>query len=195
MEPKRGTSREDESGAGPGGRRSIVPASILLAVVVGLLVLGAVLQGGSTEPREPVGVWQQTEPAGPAAVEARPAEPPPAPELRAIPPEPASGSGTRDLERRVLADTLRLGHHARAWTLQLMVACDPENARKRLLAAGGAGEFFLLPVRLGGRSCFRACWGRYPTREAALAARDVPPALRLGLEAPPHVRAVTEVLP
>ncbi len=61
------------------------------------------------------------------------------------------------------------------WTFQVLLACQPgtvERAYRKVIDPG----LVLLPARLAdGRSCYRVCWGTFPSREAAAASlRDVP---------------------
>jgi hypothetical protein len=62
-------------------------------------------------------------------------------------------------------------------TLQLMIACEPETLRTARARAGASAPLFVLPVTIKERSCYRACWGVYDSKEAALAAvAGLPPA-------------------
>ena len=61
------------------------------------------------------------------------------------------------------------------FSLQVLVACAPENVQKAVSAVP-AQELFILPVNVKGRACYRLCWGVYdgrPAAEAALASLPV----------------------
>ena len=62
------------------------------------------------------------------------------------------------------------------FTLQLMIACEAETVRNVRAGAGGGGQLFILPFNFKGRSCYRPCWGVYPSREAAREALQTIPA-------------------
>lgn len=55
-----------------------------------------------------------------------------------------------------------------AFTLQLMIACQPDTVKRARAQAGNDAMLFVLPFTYKGQSCFRACWGIYPDRQAAL---------------------------
>ena len=55
------------------------------------------------------------------------------------------------------------------FSLQVLVACAPENVQKAVTAVP-AEELFILPVNVKGRACYRLCWGVYDSRPAAEAA-------------------------
>jgi hypothetical protein len=56
------------------------------------------------------------------------------------------------------------------FTLQLMIACQPETVTRARAESGDEGSLFVLPYAYKGQSCFRACWGIYSDSEAARAA-------------------------
>ncbi len=207
---KRGTT--DEAGdPGDDWKRFAAAGGLLLLVLV-ILVLGAMLERDPDDPSrragsstvtiersagEGVPAVPATEPldvpvedAAPAPVERAPAVPAPA----ATPAPPPAGPSSSDLVERARADARRIGA-GDGWTLQLLVACDPQNAAKRVAQGGPAEQLYVLPRMLDGRSCFRLCWGRYPSREAALAARDLPSGLRESLDEAPQPRRIADVLP
>lgn len=67
-----------------------------------------------------------------------------------------------------------------SFSVQVLVACAPENVQKAISAVN-APELFILPTRVQGRTCFRVCWGVYESRAAAEAAvASVPAYFRQG---------------
>ncbi len=65
------------------------------------------------------------------------------------------------------------------FTMQLMIACEIDTLRSARASAGDRGSLFFVPFSFKGRDCFRVCWGAYPSRSRAIAARsDLPPAFR-----------------
>ena len=55
-------------------------------------------------------------------------------------------------------------------------------------------SFHVLPLYHHDQACYRICWSRYDTREAARRAGDLPAGLR-SLEARPLPKPLSEVLP
>jgi septal ring-binding cell division protein DamX len=94
---------------------------------------------------------------------------------------------------RAFATSLRPGARGR-FTLQVLVACAPENVQKAVSAVP-AKELLVLPVDLKGRACYRLCWGVYDSRPAAEAALGtLPPYFRQG-GASPRLSPLAELLP
>jgi septal ring-binding cell division protein DamX len=94
---------------------------------------------------------------------------------------------------RAFAASLAPGARGR-FTLQVLVACAPENVRKAVSAVS-APELLLLPVDLKGRACYRLCWGVYDSRPAAEAALgSLPSYFRQG-GGSPRVSPLVELLP
>jgi hypothetical protein len=60
------------------------------------------------------------------------------------------------------------------FSIQILVACSTETIQKANQSVPG-DELYILPVAFKGRSCYRLCWGSYPTEEAAAAALRVLP--------------------
>jgi len=56
------------------------------------------------------------------------------------------------------------------YTLQLMIACEVDTLKTARADSGERGSLYFLPYSLKGRDCYRACWGGYPSKEAAAAA-------------------------
>ena len=94
---------------------------------------------------------------------------------------------------RAFAASLRPGARGR-FTLQVLVACAPENVQKAVSAVP-APELLVLPLDLKGRACYRLCWGVYDSRPAAEAALGtLPPYFRQG-GASPRLSPLVEILP
>ena len=63
------------------------------------------------------------------------------------------------------------------FTIQIQILCDPGNL-DQLVRSGGSNVWFV-PQSLGGRSCYRVFYGRFPDRDAAQRAlATVPAAIR-----------------
>ena len=54
------------------------------------------------------------------------------------------------------------------FTVQFELVCQTSSLAKAV-QAGGANVWFV-PISYRGQSCYRVFWGRFPTREAAMAA-------------------------
>jgi septal ring-binding cell division protein DamX len=80
------------------------------------------------------------------------------------------------------------------FSLQVLVACDPENVQKALTAVPAA-ELFILPVNVKGRGCYRLCWGVYDSRPAAEAALSALPSYFRQGGAAPRLSPLAELLP
>ncbi|HXB54609.1 MAG TPA: DUF4388 domain-containing protein [Vicinamibacteria bacterium] len=66
------------------------------------------------------------------------------------------------------------------FSIQILVACSTETIQKANQSVPG-DELYILPVTFKGRSCYRICWGTYPTEEAAAAGlRALPEYFRRG---------------
>jgi len=178
-------------------RRRLIAAGSLTVAVSVVLVSGAILRTDApfaemtvpvSEPPPAPGVTEE-----PATVEietistpapdtqptaAAPATP------RSSPRAPTAGA----LGERAAADRERLLDSGESYTVQLMVSCDPDNARRVLGLIGGTSRLYVLPVELDGKACYRLCWGSYPTRESAERATDIPASFDS-----PRVRAVGEL--
>jgi hypothetical protein len=69
-----------------------------------------------------------------------------------------------------------------AFTVQVVVACQVETIRNSFRRFGAERKVFAVPLQLKGRSCFRVCFGLFPTGdEAQSAIRALPPALQRDL--------------
>jgi septal ring-binding cell division protein DamX len=144
---------------------------------------------------EPTPAPTPTPRAGPTAT------PAPTPTPRATPVAPPAGGDARALlAQGALPDAARAFAAALAprasgrFSLQVLVACAPENVQKAV-AAVPAEDLFILPVTVKGRDCYRMCWGVYDSRPAAEAALSgLPPYFRQG-GASPRVSPLAELLP
>ncbi len=116
---------------------------------------------------------------------------PPRPDQNAeTPPEVArqeAPGGARFADAQRLVDTGQIDVAAAAFrglvieegpdsfTLQLLIACDPETIRHARAATPKDSPLFVVPFAMQGRSCYRACWGMYRAKAAALAAASTLP--------------------
>jgi septal ring-binding cell division protein DamX len=137
----------------------------------------------------------------PAPTPASTRPPAPASAPRPTPAPAAPGADARALLRqgslpdaaRAFATSMAPAAQGR-FSLQLLVACAPENVQKAL-AAVPAEELFILPVNLKGRACFRLCWGVYDSRSAAEAAAAALPSYFRQGGASPRLSPLSELLP
>jgi len=140
--------------------------------------------------------------ASPALTAIAKATPAPAsPGAAAKPGPPGSAVDARALMRqgalsdaaRAFAASLTPGARSR-FSLQVLVACAPENVQKAI-AAVPRDELFIVPVSVKGKECYRVCWGEYESRPAAEAAlRTLPAYFRQG-GAAPRLAPLAELLP
>jgi hypothetical protein len=151
--------------------------------------------------------------SAPAPTAAPPATPPatpaatPTPTPRVTPtPRAAPASAPSAGEARALLTQGALPEAARAFaaqvapgargrfSLQVLVACAPENVQKAV-AAVPSEDLFILPVNVKGRACYRLCWGVYGSRpEAEAALAGLPSYFREG-GAVPRLSPLAELLP
>jgi hypothetical protein len=116
------------------------------------------------------------------------AGPPPAGDARALLTQGALPDAARAFAAQM---TLRASGR---FSLQVLVACAPENVQKAV-AAVPAEELFILPVDVKGRACYRLCWGVYDNRPAAEAALSSLPAYFRQGGATPRLSPLAELLP
>ena len=180
MASRRSRRRRENDGA-PEDWRRVLPVGGLIAAVLITLALGAALRTDSQAPAT------GSSPASPAV---------PAPS--AAKPETRSGGAPEDspldLDQRAASDARRIRSSSAEWTLQFMLACDPVNIRPRIALLTDQPDFFLLPKQHDGQPCFRLCWGRFRSREQALATTDYPRALH-EIEEPPQALPIAKALP
>jgi len=166
----------------------------LIAAVAGTLIVGAVLQTDDVrlDGSPPAGFVEFVETPQPAAGDEPAAELDdghalePAGHLDEGEPAFAEVPVLDELARRADADSRRM-EQASGWTLQFMMACDPANVRPRMQSLGDEADFYILPTFFDDRPCFRVCWGIYPSREAARAARALPASLLAVTDTPQPV--------
>jgi hypothetical protein len=167
--------------------KQLLSAGSVVVAVVGTLIIAWALQSDSEEPAAQMVIEASMpdhqfpapmpeEEIEPAEAEKFPAESAPAPPPDSGPepaPEPAvTLSG--DLSERARLDRQRMRAAGEGWTLQFATLCSRESTERKLAALSGYERFYLLPARVNDRACHRLCWGLYPSREAALAARGLP---------------------
>ncbi len=73
-----------------------------------------------------------------------------------------------DRAARLFQDLVRT-ERTGGFTLQLMIACETDNVQRAHSQSGDDGMMYVLPFSYKGRSCYRACWGLYSSRDAAQA--------------------------
>jgi hypothetical protein len=66
--------------------------------------------------------------------------------------------------------------HPEQYTLQVLIACEPDTLAKIRDRVNPSNSLFLAPVQVRGRGCYRVCWGVHPSRDAAEASRSTLPA-------------------
>jgi len=66
--------------------------------------------------------------------------------------------------------------HPDRYTLQVLIACEPDTLAKIHRGVDPSTSLFLAPVQVRGRACYRVCWGVHRDRDAAEAARATVPA-------------------
>jgi len=163
----------------------------LATAVAGVLLLGALLRADSPGvPDTPARTMGQ------GVAPAFAADPPPAAPGRsaAVRFEPTAEATAEDpLTRRVARDLNRLARRGPDWTAQLAILCRTSGAEEVLGRFETHSEFYLLPAMHEQAACFRVCWGRYPSQEAAKQASDLPDELR-ALQPAPLPKSLAEVL-
>ena len=181
--------------------RHLLVVGLPVGVVLVILILGAVLQSGSSTsdaelrpldpelPLPPPPAYEQP-PMGDSALDenlleeepveqVRPAEPAPAPPAPRPARRPHGDAALEELARRVEDDLVRLHDTGATWTAQIGVFCDDQQVSAKLRRFANEPDFYLLPALLKDeRACYRICWGDYATRDAAVQARGLPAALR-----------------
>ncbi|MCU0232369.1 MAG: hypothetical protein MUC67_13545 [Acidobacteria bacterium] len=116
------------------------------------------------------------ESAPPAAGTPRDPEPSvparPAPAEASLRREGTEGASVRALvEAGRLEDAANVGQQAAVaapWSLQVLLACDPNNVR-RAFQGSPSGPLNLVRAEVDGRACWRLLYGAYPDRASAVA--------------------------
>jgi septal ring-binding cell division protein DamX len=178
-------------------RRRLIAAGSLSVAVTVVLIFGAILRTDAPFAEMTVPVTEEVPTPGvteePATAEIG-AISTPAPAAQPSAAAPARAQSSRraptgdTLGERAAADRERLLDSGGSYTVQLMVSCDPDNARRVLGLIGGTSRLHVLPVELDGNACYRLCWGSYSTRENAENATDIPTSFES-----PRVRAIGEL--
>ncbi len=120
---------------------------------------------------------------------------------------PPFGAADRFFEARERLDAGDYGAAAASWldmvaqekknafTLQIAIACAEESVRKAARRTRGSATFFTVPFPLAGKSCYRLCWGAYPTLEKAQAAKSSVPSFFLSEGGKPVVVSLGKLSP
>lgn len=177
--------------AGFAGWRESLPALGLLGLVVGVLLLTWALRAPGSAEAIRVEEIPPPEPPATATEDEAAAEPT---EVAAQDPENGRGLGD-DPYGRALVDGERLRQRGTEWTAQILFSCDADNARAMIARFGGDPRLYVLPAESRGASCFRLCWGTYPTADDARRADGLPPDVRAMLGGPPSPKDVASVVP
>jgi Domain of unknown function (DUF4388) len=131
--------------------------------------------------------------------EATPGTPPPQPSLAVMP-----GSFR---EARARLDAGEFAAAAREWagalgedsaagfTLSIAIACRDDSLRKAAARTDPSSRFFVLPFALQERSCYRLCWGVYPSLEEAQSDRTSVPGFFLEEGGRPVVVSLRRAIP
>ena len=167
--------------------KHLLIAGGLAGAVLGTLILGAVLR---VEPND--SGLTVIERVDSAAVDPTVESPPPAADVQ-TPAAPRPSAGDRPAARAI-KDAGRLSRAADRWTLQFMVTCTPQTAADVLERLAADSEMYMLPLMLNDQPCLRICWGNFASRDRAVAANGIPPALT-ALNADPIPRPIVGLLP
>jgi len=84
---------------------------------------------------------------------------------------------------------------ARAFTIQIAIACQEETLGKAARRTSGSEPFFVLPFSLGGRPCYRLCWGLFDSLDAAQGSRSTVPSFFLAEGGQPVAVSLRKALP
>lgn len=176
----------DPALAGALDRRRAIVAGAVIVAVAGTLIVAAVLQtrpeaDSQVELPEPVPDVE----TGETGLDSLPEEAPAAFSQSEPPP-----SVSDPMASRAAADLRRLQASGGDWTLQFASLCDRGRVRSLVASLEGQEQFYLVPSD----DCFKLWWGRFATREQAIAARGVPDALS-SLTKSLYPRRIAESLP
>jgi septal ring-binding cell division protein DamX len=202
--------------------KHLISAGSIVVAVVGTLIIAWALQSEPSDrqdrmvienpmpdhqfpsplPPQEVESADELEPAGESAHAAatepqRDADDANRPQAEAEPaPEPAverPATLSADLHQRAKEDLARMKAAGSGYTLQFASLCNSDSVKSALQRLYGYENFYLIPVTSGERRCHRLCWGIYPSREGALAARGIPGAMR-AIEKSPLPKALDKVV-
>jgi hypothetical protein len=122
-------------------------------------------------------------------------------------PAPSFSAAGRFVEARGHLDQGKYRDAAAAWlatvqeekskrfTLQIAIACQEETLKTAAARTRGSVSFFAVPFDLGGKSCFRLCWGAYETVEQAQSDKNAVPSFFLNEGGKPVVVSLGKLLP
>jgi hypothetical protein len=119
--------------------------------------------------------------------------PPPAAAAPAANAQALLRQGALDQAARAFAASLAPDAPGR-FSVQVLMACAPENVRKAVDAVP-SDELFILPVSFRGRPCYRVCWGVYESRPAAESGLLRLPEYFRQAGITPRISALPELLP
>jgi septal ring-binding cell division protein DamX len=192
-------------------RRHLLTVGLPVALVLATLVLGALLQSGRGSTSDSAVLDEEAPLPPPPSYEQRwsdsaldenplevdpremPEDQPPAATAPAPtrPPQPAEGVSR--LARKVMRDVERLQATGDPWTAQIGVYCDDQRVDQLARRFADEDRFYLLPVLLEERACFRICWGHFTDRDrASQVAGSLPAPFRGEKPIPRRVAAVLE---
>lgn len=133
----------------------------------------------SVNPDVPTGLQKKNPASAPAERTARLAPQPP---TRIKPSEKESGlpdlrSAIRQgrLPHAALVYRQYFSRHPAKYSISLEVACRVNTVIRAFTEVDPAGEMFILPTRIGDRSCFAVLWGSYRTLQEARAGKTSVP--------------------
>ena len=84
---------------------------------------------------------------------------------------------------------------SKRFTLQIAIACQEETLRTAAARTRGSASFFAVPFDLGGKPCFRMCWGAYETVEEAQSDKNTVPSFFLDEGGRPVVVSFGKLFP
>jgi len=182
-------------------RRRLIAAGSLSVAVTVVLVFGAILRTDApfaemtvpvTEEVRTPGVTEELETTESGTISTPAPDTQPTAAAPAKPPSSRRATTGGALGERAAADRERLLDSGGSYTVQLMVACDPDKALGVLGLADETAPLYALPYEKDGKACYRLFWGSYATRESAERADDLPDSI--GSQFPDMwVRAVGEL--
>lgn len=155
---------------GRGGRGWLAAAALLL---VGAAIAAVLIIRSRNAPTGSAAVATPTPAFVPSAAPATPA-PTTVPRSKAAPaPKAAEQEGGRsEWTRRAERDRARLAADRRTrYAVQVELVCEVPSLVEAWKHDRPAGSLWLLPANHRGRNCYRVLWGRYPSLEAARAAK------------------------
>jgi hypothetical protein len=148
---------------------------------------------------------EKKEPAAPAPAprSAPPAKPAATPKKAVAKTKPAAPAARGSVYEAALSD-YRAGNYEKAsqiwktmlqekagtYTVQVVVACQIDTV-KNAFSSFGDRKIFTIPLKLSGRTCYRVCYGIFPSKEAAATAID---ALPVGLQKDLSIKTAKSII-